>query len=105
MQIRTNYNRRPTIPDWELSENERKQFDYIDWPKMDRGEDSATFFRYKGDVYNLHEFTKIDTNAFNTPNNLKSWDAYQPDSYYSGLVIRHVTVDGDDYVIVGSYTS
>lgn len=51
--IRTNNVPRPTIDAYELTDNERKEFDYLKWDKIDAGEDSATFFRFKGQLYDL----------------------------------------------------
>jgi hypothetical protein len=45
-KIVTNNQFRPLIQAWELTEKERKEFDYLDWPAIEEGTDSAEFFRY-----------------------------------------------------------
>lgn len=94
MEIRTNNIPRNFIDDYQLSEKEREEFDYLDWEKIDNGEDSATFFRYKGRLYDLGEFVR-------TPKSLKPWHGVHWDSAFSGVLIRMV----DDQIIVGQYFS
>lgn len=94
MDIVTNNIPRDFIEDYQLSEKEREEFDSLDWAAIDDGEDSATFFRYKGRLYYLGEF-------FMTPESLKPWDGMAYDSPFSGILIRLV----DDQIIVGQYFS
>ena len=94
MEICTNNIPRDIIDDYQLSEKEREEFDYLDWEKIDNGEDSATFFRYKGRLYYLGEFVR-------TPESLKPWHGMSADSAFSGILIRLV----DDQIIVGQYFS
>lgn len=92
--IRTNNVPRDLVYAWELSQKERAEFDYLDWQSIEDGRDSATFFRYKGTLYDLGEFLRAgDTFA--------AWDGYRSDSYFSGLVVR--LVDGMDRCVVGRY--
>jgi hypothetical protein len=53
LTVKTNNVPRLLIDAYELSEKERAEFDYLDWQKIDAGEDSATFFRYKGQLFDL----------------------------------------------------
>lgn len=92
MEIRTNNIPRDLIKDYQLSEKEREEFDYLDWAAIDDGRDSATFFKYKGRLYDLGEFVI-------TPESLKPWDGMAGDSFFSGVLIRLV----DDQIIVGQY--
>lgn len=94
MDIVTNSIPRDIIDDYQLSEKEREDFDYLDWEKIDNGEDSATFFKYKGRLYDLREFVIA-------PESLKPWDGMSADSAFSGILIRLV----DDQIIVGQYFS
>ena len=93
VRVTTNNIPRDVLYGFELTARERAEFDYLDWDAIERGEDSATFFRYKGEVYDLSEFEPYPP--------LGNWHGYQPDSFFSGLVIRFT----DDYeqVIVGRY--
>lgn len=99
--VRTNHHHRDVIDAWSLSPAERAQFDYLDWPAIDRGEDSASFFRYRGTLYDLGEFTADSGIAKGSglPASLTGWDGYLSESFFSAIVIRYV----DDYegVVVG----
>lgn len=95
MDIVTNNIPRNLIDAYQLSDKAREEFDYLDWEKIDNGEDSATFFRYKGRLYDLGEFVR-------TPESLKPWDGMAYDTVFSGVLIRLVD---DDQIIVGQYFS
>ena len=73
---------------WQIPES-RKDFDWMD----DEHFDMAEFFRYKGRVYALVEFTR--SNAF------PGFDGYASDSYFSGVLVR--VVDDGESVVVGRY--
>lgn len=90
MNITTDNVPRPVIDGWELTADERQEFDHLDWPAIWRGEDSAEFFRYKGQLYDLGEFTTDYgiTRGSGLPDSLKGWDGYRSDSFFSALVIR-----------------
>jgi len=90
MNITTN--RKPRfLLDWhDLTERERKEFDYIDEPEANG---SARFFRYMGRAYDTHEFTRSP---------VKGWDGCAADSYFSGVVIKFVR---DERIVVGTYYS
>lgn len=95
--VKTNRIPRPVIDAVELSPDERKEFDYLDWQAIDNGEDSASFFRYKGCLYDLGEFVRIEPGSSLLP----YWHGYNGDSYFSGTLVR--SVDGGESVIVGRY--
>ena len=44
------------VYDCELTPDERKQFDYLDWDAIDAGTDSASFVRHRGELYDLGSF-------------------------------------------------
>lgn len=100
MKIITNHVPRPLIEPYELTEAERAEFDYLDWPALDAGEDSAWFFRYKGQLHDLGEFSRDYgiTKGAGLPDSLKGWDAYRSDSFFSAHVVRLVD---DEHVVVG----
>lgn len=89
--VTTNNHQRPVLYGSDLTDAERAEFDYIDWQA-----DDATFFRYRGQVYDLSEFIE------SVPLSVHGWDAYRADSFFSGLVIRYIqcALDGD-HVVVG----
>lgn len=89
----TNYHRRPIIDAWELSAAERAEFDYLDAA----GRDSATFVRFRGELYDLHDVARAEGVIATA-----GWDGFNPDSYWSGMAFKYVNYcgDHDDYVIV-----
>lgn len=92
LEIITNNVPREIIYYWDLTEKEKKEFDWIE-----NGEESDySFFRYKGKVYCLANFMRIDNN-----DDLKGWHGYSCDSYFSGTLVKYC--EDNDFVIVGSY--
>jgi len=87
--IVTNHVPRFTIDAFELSDDERSQFDYLDWDAIDRGEDSASFVRYRGWLYDVGEFVRVDD---------LYWHGIATDTFFSGVLIRLVD---DETVVMG----
>lgn len=100
MRVTTNNIPRPLIDAIQLTDKERKQFDYLDWSKIDDGRDSAWFFRYRGQLYSLDQFMRTESNG-DLAN--AGWQGYHADSMSTGTVVRYC--DDTDYVIVGYYVS
>jgi hypothetical protein len=96
MKITSNYQPRSIIEAYELTDKEREEFDYLDWKAIEKGEDSASFFRYKGELYDLGEFMFARTLWPTT-----EWDGYQTDTYFSGILIKYY--DDNESVIVGRF--
>lgn len=98
--ITTNNVPRDILDAYELTPAERAEFDYFDWEAVDRGADSGSFFRYRGQLYDLGEFERWDNPA--SPTRL-GWDGFRADSYFSGIVVRYV----EDYerIVVGTVIS
>lgn len=104
LTIVTNHHRREVIDAWDLTPAEREEFDYLDWAAIERGEESASFFRYGGDLHDLGEFTTSYgiLASGGLPEVMAGWDAYRSDSAFSAMVVRLVEGDyGDHDVIVG----
>jgi hypothetical protein len=101
LKVITNNVPRDIVDAWELSAGERAEFDYLDWPAIDDGRDSASFFRYKGELHDLGEFSADwgILKGSGLPAHLSEWDGYRSDSFYSALVVRYV--DQYERVIVG----
>lgn len=84
------------IYDGELTADERDQFDYLDWAAIDRGEDSATFFRRErdGNLYELGQFMRTqeggDLRRF-------GYHGFAADSAFSGIAV-HLDPDGDHVI-------
>lgn len=94
MRVITNNVPRLLIDAYDLTPTERAEFDYLNWDAIDAGEDSATFFRYKGQLYDLGAFMAA------TSQPLSAWNGYQSDTFFSATVVRYVP-DDRDYVVVG----
>lgn len=97
MGVICNKGRREVIYGFELSPAEQAEFDYLDWTSEDGSGPSGEFFRYKGQLYDLGEFSRIENQA----GELNGWDGYKSDSFFSGLVVRYV--EHGERVIVGRY--
>ena len=99
LTIRTNNAPRYIVEAYELTPKERAEFDYLDWPAIEAGNDSASFFRYKGQVYDLGEFTRCGHAC-----GMENWDGYFGETAWSGVLVKYA--DGDhESVIVGMYFS
>ena len=91
IKIITNNKPRQLIYGYELTDKQKQDFDYI------ADIDSHDFVRYKGNVYDLSEFVRIENN-----DRLKDWDGYSSDSYFSGTLVKYID---SDTVIMGWYCS
>lgn len=102
MEIITNNVPRDLIDAWQLTEKEREEFDYLDWSKIEKGEDSATFVRYKGELYDVSDMMSVyslsDFHEFRG-----KWDAYVSDTYFSGILLRYVPDTDFEQVVMGRY--
>lgn len=102
MQIKTNNTPRLLLSWYELTEKEKQEFDYLtdDTPEEDICNE---FFRYKGNVYDLSEFMRIDQTI--APHcqreGWEAWHGYSSDSFFSGILVRYT--EDCDRVIVGRY--
>jgi len=100
MKVITNNIPRDVLDAWELAPAEREEFDYLDWAAIEKGEDSASFIRYKGELYDLGEFMRWDNPASLTR---QGWDGVRSDTFFSGLLVRYV--EDFERVVVASYYS
>jgi hypothetical protein len=102
LTIRTN-NVPRLLLDWnQLTEKEQKDFDYLtDDERIERD-----FIRYRGVAYDLDEFSRCPDSSNPSPAALafSNWDAYQSDSYFSGVLFRYTEYDRDR-VIMATYFS
>ncbi len=94
MKIITNNQPRPLIYGCELSPKEREEFDYYDAEELD----SALFFEYKGHVYDLGNFMRLDREQ----TEFAGWHGYHADSFFSGILVKLID---DEAVVVGMYLS
>jgi hypothetical protein len=104
LTVITNHVPRFIVDAYELSASERAEFDYIDWPAVNDGRDSASFFRYRGELYDLSEFqTTGELHSFGELSPLRAWHGYLSDSLFSGVLVRYC--EDHESVIVGRYFS
>jgi hypothetical protein len=91
LTIRTNGHYRPVLC-WEnLTTKECAEFDEEVFY-------NSSFFRYRGWVYTLEDFMRVDNNAPFT-----GWDGYHSDSFFSGVLVKYSNCG--DAVKVGRYWS
>lgn len=93
MKIITNNRPRPLLGWWDLSDKEKAEFD---WLETEEEQGSAGFFRYTGHTYCLGEFTVPNSPLF------LYWDGVANDSFFSGVLIKHIH-SLDDEIVVGRY--
>lgn len=98
--IITNNVPRPIIEAEQLSMSARAEFYYLDWEAIKDGSDSASFFRYKGQLYDLGDFQRFE-NRDSASSSFPGWLGFQSDSFYSGILVRYT--DDMESVIVGCY--
>ena len=98
IEVITDNKPRLIIDGYQLTERERKEFDYIE------NFDFASFVRYKGELYDLGDFMILDPRTAGVEPSLRSigWHGYASDSFFSGIVMKYAEGD-DDRVIMGRY--
>lgn len=96
--IKTNNVPRFVIDAYELTKKEQKEFDYLEWDKLETGEYSRSFFRFKGQLYDLGEFMRCPSTEW-----FKGWEGYFSDSAFSGILIKYT--NDFESVIVATYYS
>jgi hypothetical protein len=87
----------PIVYGWELTPKERKEFDYLSDDEMD----GEAFFRYKGNVYSLDEFMRIEGAGTSELRSIA--DGIHNDTYFSGILVKYV--DSNDAVLVYTFYS
>lgn len=99
LTIITNHVPRFVVDACELTQKERAGFEYIDWPAIDAGSESASFLRYRGEIIDLGEVISCPPG-----DDFKGWHGYRADSFFSGIVVRFDQPDCET-AIVGRYYS
>lgn len=102
LKIISNHHKIPILYWFELTDKEKIESDWIESNQDDP--DDFKFFRYKGNIYCLSDFMRIDNN-----DDLKSWDGYFSDSFFSGVLVKWYIDEfnqlDSDYIIAGWYMS
>ena len=100
----------PILRPWDLTLEELTEFDYLldnaeeldsDGLRAAWADSGATFFRYRGDLYDLGEFVRIvrpgsNDNPFchrDFNGTLAAWDGIRTDSYFSAIVVKYIGAD------------
>jgi hypothetical protein len=98
LQIKSNY-RWHSLSSWHeiAPEIAEKEFEYI--PEEERH--TPRLMHYRGSWHDLEDMLKIGEEL---PLQFQGWDAYKPDTFFSGIVIRYNKEDYD-YVQIGTYYS
>ena len=94
VKITTDGKGRNLLYGYELPKKQRKEFSYLE----DEEFGSHSFVKYRGYYYDVSEFMRVEGNS-----ELRKWDGYHADSYFSGVVIT-ISKDGEKYKI-GRFTS
>ncbi len=98
MKIQCNNKPRIVLNHWELTEKEQSEFDYLP-------EGEGSFFRYKGLVYDLGEFMRIDKGVAPHPQrpNWEKFDGYLSDTFFSGVLVKF-SADLDSVIVARYYS-
>lgn len=99
----TNNVPRDIIDACQLTDDERNEFTYLDWHKIENGEAGASFVRYKGQLYDLADTEALELNPAVYPSHraLEGWHGIVRDSFYSGVLFKFT--DDNEQVICGRY--
>ena len=103
LKVTTNNHVRPILDGSQLTETERADFDYVDWQAVERGEESATFVRYRGDLIHLE-----DVEVATHPLKAQGFDGMVSTSFFDGLAFRYFDAEGNlldsgDGIVVGHF--
>ena len=93
MKIITNNQPRPLLDWWDLTDKEKAEFE---WLETGEEQCTAVFFRYRGQVYCLDEFTRTNSDEL-----LSDWDGLYATSAFSGVLVKYIH-GLDDEIVVGS---
>lgn len=94
VNITTNHQPRHLISWYELTDEEKREFDYYKESEIESGEVMPEFFRYKGELYDAGEFSPMPGPS--------KWDGYLAQAFYFGVIVKFVP-DDPDSIIVGRY--
>lgn len=72
----------------------------LEYKKPEWSKEEELSFKYKGEIYFLSEFMRTENNG-----NLKEYDGYFSDSYFSGILIKLIEENTEYSVKVYRYYS
>lgn len=91
-----------------VTNNHMKMFKYgyevptdvhADYNWLDGDERQDGWIKYRDSWLHISDFMRTSDDDF------KGWDGYMSDTYFSGVVIRHVSDGVDDGYVIGRYMS
>lgn len=85
IKIITNNQWRPILRGDELTDEEKKEFDYVDWNNY-QAVIEQDFFRYKGEVYHLQDSETVPYPY--SDSNFKEWDGLYSETFFSGILFK-----------------
>ena len=96
MKIKTNNIPRHLVYVHELTDKEIADFVYLSPEELNEQE----FVRYKGRVYDMGEFMRIDKSVAPHPqrDGWENWHGYSSDSFFSGVLVKF-SYDGQSVVM------
>ena len=96
MKIKTNNVPRRLVYGYELTQKEAADFDYLSPDELSVHD----FVRYKGQVYDMGEFMRIDKTVaqHSQREEWEDWHGYSSDSFFSGVLVRF-SHDGESVVL------
>jgi hypothetical protein len=80
---------------YDLTSEERAEFDFIDWSKVESGSSSPEFFRYRDELYYLESEGR--------PQFAPEWQMYLTQTFFSGIVFRYTEDEDEEKLEVGMY--
>lgn len=101
----------PVLSGTDLTEEERKEFDYLNWSIPDDPEGpwgngwDGEFVRFQDNVYDLNDMDSSCPGS-QVRSMFPGWDMYQTWTFSSGVVFRYDEDDdgqNTDFVIIGTY--
>lgn len=94
LTIKTSHRLYPVISYVELTRKEQREFTYL----TEEEHFDSRFFRYKGWVYDVQEFSLCSPSLKE-----RGWQGQMSDSFFSGIVIKFRDDNGWDCVIPGTF--
>ncbi len=84
------------LSDFPLERQQQLRFDF-DW--ADDLEDGCSLFSYKGTIYHLSNFLRVNAEK---GTDFYGWHGAEADSYFTGTLVK---ITDDNQIIVGRYLS
>ncbi len=105
LRIITNHHSRPLLSFYDLDEKQQafvhEEHSWL-WDNEVATWDEESFIVYKGWIYPLSEFMRIEQKSAGCP--FRDWDGYSGDTYFSGTLVKFVDdLDDGPAVVMARY--